>query len=145
LITRGPIWTTDRFRAIWRLNAGSDAPVLADYGSLALKVDAHNGAWTIESADGIELWERGAQIDLRPACTARRVELQADGPATYVLRYSQAGHVISEQVFDTVATQKGLSAYARVPLSPGRAFDRVELRLARGTHPAVLRKIRFGQ
>jgi arabinofuranosyltransferase len=142
LVTRGPIWSVARFRAIARLNLGRDEALLRDYGATIADAQQAGGAWRFEADDGQELWERGLRLRLAPACNARRLEVVASGPAIYTVRYYESGHLLGTQALE-VSDNNWQPVYAKVILAGGTRFDRVDLTLNRGIHPAILRLVRL--
>jgi hypothetical protein len=143
LVTRGPVWSWERFRAIARLNLGADDALLADFGAVDAQANREPiGTWTMNSDAGAVLFERGLRLRLEPACRARRLELQASGPSAYRLRYSMAGRVVGRQVVSVSATPRQ-TVYARVLLPAGTSFDHVDVTIARGVQPVTLWRLRF--
>jgi arabinofuranosyltransferase len=140
LVTRGPIWSADRFRAILRLNFGGADKRLADYGSLTVDAEEQPGVCWRASDAGFELWERGLRLRMQTPCTARRFELVVSGPVKLRLQYYAAGKVIATQIVDVPDNDKR-SIFGKV--ASGAAFDRVDVLQANGAEPESVFLLRF--
>lgn len=142
LVIRGPIWSRERWRAIWRLNFGGAGHLLEDYGATDAGADEQPGSWSYARESGTELWERGLRLRMQTPCTARRFELVVSGPAKYWLRYYSGSDLVATQLLD-VPDNERRSIFAKVAVAAGRTFDRVDLMQANGAHAESLFLLRF--
>jgi len=142
LVTRGPIWSMARFKAILRLNLGSRDSLLKDYGAIDVDAEERDGACWYSSEAGAEIWERGLRLHMAQPCKGRRVAVMVTGPARYSLEYSSGGRTLATQFIDIPDNEKQ-AVFAPVALDPGVSFDRVDFLLANDALPSTVFLLRF--
>jgi arabinofuranosyltransferase len=133
LVTQGPIWSADRFAAIWRLNTGGDRALLAH----ALDVEVAAAALATPVAAGAA-WNAPHHVQI-PAGGALYIAFGADTPPTelevcadhddrYDLTFMRAGASVGTATAEPVAG--GGIALRRV--SAPAAFDAIVVRPSAG-------------
>jgi len=139
LVTQGPIWTTDRFAAIWRVNTGGDADLLAHALDVELPADqlaAPVAPKTVWNAPGHVVLPPGAAlyVSFVPPARPALLEVCADHDDRYELSFVRAGVVVGTA---TAEPLPGPGIAMRRVQPPGE-FDTVVVRPTDGDrHYAV--------
>jgi arabinofuranosyltransferase len=141
-ITRDPIWSLGRFRTILRVNLGWEDRLLRGYGTTVRALQPTADGWVLDAGDGVEVWEGGLRLRLYPASAMSRLEIRADAPARYVVRYYRGGRQVAERTLEIMGDPPSMgSARSQVPADI--VFDRVDLHLVDGSHPGTVRMLRI--
>jgi hypothetical protein len=147
LITQGPLWTRERWKAIVAMNLGRYEFMIAEYGlskPAFADLQTPKPAGTPWDAPGnVVLYERGARIDLGRSVTGGGVELSVGGNDDYEVGFWLAGRQVSRAVLRAVPDNPGTLVVRRVALPAGVGIDQVTVRPVAGDHVYNLGHLRL--
>lgn len=131
LITRGEIFSAERFRAILDKMFGVYKPLIRKYSrDIAPKIPATSLAYPKENktdwdAPGVfKIPDQGLRITFKELCRGKKINLSLDHNNTYLVRLIQDGSFVQDRIVKPFMEAKGLIAH---DLKVSKPFNEIAL------------------
>jgi arabinofuranosyltransferase len=149
LITQGPIWTRERWKAILFMNLGRYESLIAEYGlskpRLAELQTPKPAGTPWDAAGNLVLYERGARVELGQSVNGGGLEMSVGGNDDYEVGFWSSGRQVGWTVLRAIPENPGTLVVRRVAVPPGKGVDRVTVRPVAGDHVYSLGHLRLVQ
>jgi arabinofuranosyltransferase len=148
LITRGPLWTRERWHAIVGMNTGRYDALVGEYGRTRLALAALQDVkpdGTPDNAPGtVPILERGLIVDLGRVVDRGAIELSVDRSDQFRVQLLRDGRVTSTAWIEPLPEREGRGlATRRVPIPSGVTADHVSILPMQGDHTYSLGHLRI--
>jgi hypothetical protein len=148
LITRGPLWTGERWRAIVGMNTGRYDGLVAEYGrtrlSLASLQDVKPDGTAGNAPGTVPILERGVLVDLGRVVDRGAIEMSVDRTDEFRVQLLRDGRVAwTAWLRPLPQRESGGLAARRVRIPPGVAADHVSILPMEGDHTYGLGHLRI--